>query len=757
MAATATAGAALPLSAGPASAASGPAQAHSGGDLRAARETLRRLLPRHADQFTLTLSPASPSSVSPSSASSASLDGTASPDGATSPGGADRFRVTGHRAGAITVEGSTPATVLTGVNWYLKYVAGVDVSLPGDSLARLPGRLPAPAKPLEQRAMPYRFALNDTHEGYTGPYRSWQRWERELDRLALHGVNQVFLSTGAESVYFRALQDFGYTAEELLAWIPGAAHQPWWLLQNMSGYGGPLSPRLLDERAELARRVIRRMRDLGMSPVLPGFFGTVPQGFSARNGGVKTVPQGDWCGFQRPDWLDPRTEVFAGLAAAFYREQKALFGDDAARHFKMDLLHEGGSAGDVPVGDAATGVMDALQTSHPGATWVLLGWQNNPPVKVLQAVDRTKLFIVDGIADRLDGLERETQWLGTSYAFGTIYNFGGNTTLGANTGVWTERFPAWRDKPDSALRGTALLPEGIGSDPAAFELMGELAWRDGTVDQSAWFASWADRRYGGPDAHARAAWDILRRTAYSGPTGGRASAHDGLFCARPSLTATSAGVWAPTAPRYDLAVFEPALGELLRVAPAGRATDAYGFDLVDTARQALVNRARVLLPRIKSAYDTKDRVLFGTLTGQWLDWMLLLDDLLATDRRFLLGPWLAEARRAAPTDAEADRLEGEARTILTTWGPRAAADAGTLHDYANREWSGLVRDFYLPRWKRYFAVLDDALATGTTPKAVDWYPDEEAWCADRTPYPQRPTGDPHRIATRVWERLTADH
>ena len=47
---------------------------------------------------------------------------------------------------------------------------------------------------------------------------------------------------------------------------------------------------------------------------------------------------------------------------------------------------KGGTAGSVPIHDAAAGVMDALQEARPDATWVLLGWQNNPKIEILDAV-----------------------------------------------------------------------------------------------------------------------------------------------------------------------------------------------------------------------------------------------------------------------------------------------------------------------------------------------------------------------------------
>jgi len=65
-------------------------------------------------------------------------------------------------------------------------------------------------------------------------------------------------------------------------------------------------------------------------------------------------------------------------------------------------------------------------------------------------------------------------------------------------------------------------------------------------------------------------------------------------------------------------------------------------------------------------------------------------------RGFLLGPRLAEARRAATTEAEARQFEWNLRTQLTVWG---TSDAGgsEIEDYANREWAGLLSSYYKPR------------------------------------------------------------
>ena len=689
-------------------------------DTGPAAAALARLLPLHAGQFTL----------------------------ATAARGADgdSFSLAG-TAGAVAVRGTSPAALLTGVGWYLEHVAGVDIGLPGDSVDHLPAVLPAVGPPVTRSAVvPHRYALNDTDQGYSGAYRDFAAYRHEIDVLALHGVNEVFVQTGAELAYYRALQRFGYGAEELRAWIPAPAHQSWWLLQNLSGFGGPVTERLVTDRAALGRRIAGQLRSLGMTPVLPGFVGTVPPGFAARNPGARTVPQGDWAGFARPDWLDPTGPAFEPLAAEYYRVQREAFGDSAM--YKMDLLHEGGSAGPVDVAAASGAVQRALLTAHPDATWALLGWQDNPRAALLAGVDRSRLLVLDGAADRYDGLDRDAQWQGAPYAFGTIPNFGGHTALGANTGVWAERFEQQRTRPGSALRGIAYLPEGTGTDPAAFELFTRLAWQDGPLDLPDWFSRYPTHRYGGADPHATAAWAALRQGPYAMASGTWSEPQDSLFAARPSLTATSAASWSPPAVRYDAGHVRRALDELLAVAPALRTSDAYRFDLVNIARQALADHARALLPRIADAYDAGDLDRFRARAAEWQDDLDLLDRLLGSDRRLLLGPWLAAARAQGADTLEQDRLEYDARSILTTWGDRTASEIG-LHDYADREWSGLVSGLYARRWAAYFASLDRALSTGRAPAPIDWFAMEDAWARRTDALPTEPAGDPLTLARAV--------
>ncbi|WP_200873897.1 alpha-N-acetylglucosaminidase [Dyella japonica] len=693
-------------------------------DVAPAQAALMRLLPRWQAQFTLV-----------------ALGGQ----------GADRFRIRG-TPGHIVIEGSSPAVLLRGVETYLEQVVHVSMGWPGDSLAQLPVTLPAPVSPMEGSAVvPDRYALNDTDDGYSNAYLDWPAWEHKIDVLALHGINEVFMPIGTEEVYRRTFTSFGYSNAEISAWIPAAAHQPWWLLQNMAGFGAPMSSRQYARRVALAQKIVARLHALGMTPVLPGYFGTVPSQFAPKHPGAALVSQGRWVGFERPDWLDPRDPLYTRVAATFYQEQSALFGDSTM--YKMDLLHEGGRAGNVPKGEAARLVMAALRAAHPGARWVMLGWQHNPPAEVIRALDPGQVLVVDGLSDRYNGLDRETDWHGAPYTFGSIPNFGGHSTLGANAGVWLERYAQWRGKLGSALRGIAWMPEGSGTDPAAYALFTALAWEPVPQDASTWFAAYATYRYGGSDPHATAAWRILSETAYAMPAGEWSEAQDSLFNARPSLEVDTAATWSPPTMRYDVEHFDRATCELLKVAPALRATSAYRYDVVDIARQALGNQARVLLPQIKAAYAAKDTAHFHALTSTWLDDMTMLDRLLASDPHFLLGTWLAPARAAAGDNAEAAQLDYDQRSILTVWGERSGADEGGLHDYANRQLAGLVSGLYETRWKRYFETLEQSMDSGKPPAKIDWFAMERAWAVARRPEPTEPHGDPWQLVSDTVQLL----
>jgi alpha-N-acetylglucosaminidase len=708
------------------------AAASVGFDLNPEREVLSRLLRERAAQFEL--------------------------GRIVSRDGRERFRISALN-GRIKVEGSTPSAVLFGVNWYLKYIAHVQISTNGIRLG--PVRAwPLPTRNIEKDTpYAYRYALNQNIDGYTAPYWNWPRWEHEIDVLALSGINAMIVERGMDAVLYQTFRDVGYTDWEIRGWITQPAHQNWQLMGNLCCFNGPISGALLRKRVSSAQRILARLRELGMTPVLPGFYGIVPADFQRRFPQAHVIPQGQWAGFMRPGWLDPRDPMFAKLAAAFYGHQRELFGDTSI--YDMEVFQEGGTSGNVPVPDAARAVQNALSAAHPGARWMMLAWQGNPSQPLLDGVDRRRLFIIDIDHDRVPRDDRDKDFHGAPFLFGGIWEFGGRTTLGANVANITERLQRL-GRTNGNMAGTAIFTEGMDTNPFAFDLFTEMAWRSEAVDTAEWTADYVRRRYGVADVHALAAWQLLLHSAYDIRiddvkfNSERDAAQESLFNAQPALTVNRASNWSPEAMRYDAASFRRALPEMLQVAPALRPSETYRYDLVDVARQTLANESRVLLPQIKTAYDGQDRFRFETLTRRWLELMDLQDQLLATNRFFLVGTWLAGVRSWASNPTEAQRLEYDARSLLTTWGDRKASERADLHDYGNKDWAGLTRDYYRARWQTYFNALDADLRTGNRAGPIDWFALGDAWNRSVRSYSDRTHGDAYVIAQRVARTLNLE-
>lgn len=646
----------------------------------------------------------------------------------------------------IVIGATSTSALLMGWNWYMKYEANSNISFNGKNV-NLSEELPLPNEEIVRQAnVENRFALNDTDEGYTDPYADWEEWQRKIDILAIHGINEVLVYPGQEAVYQKTFEEFGYSESELREWIPGPAHQPWWLMQNLSTFPRVIPQEVIDKRAELGENISDRLRDLGMTPVFPGYYGMVPFKFEERNPDAKIVSQGTYHTFQQPDWLDTTTDLYSEIAATFYEHQSDLFGDTDM--FKMDLFHEGGKEGGVDVGEASIAVQEALNTAHPEATWVLLGWHSNPRIETLEAVDKEKVLVLDGISDRDTAKNREDDWNHTPYAFGTIWNFGGHTNMAANLTVWNEKFYEWLEKEDSALSGTALLPEAINNNPYAVEFFTELAWHEEPLDLDEWTADYVKARYGASDSHATKAWQTIQDTLYNLPGNNSSEYATELYSLVPDIDALNNSRYFQKDLHYNKARFEQALVDLLAVDPELQDSSAYQYDLMDVTRQVLANRGRILLPEIEEAYHERDKELFDELSERFLHYIDLTDQVTATNYHSMLGPWLKKAENWASSEEGIAQLKYDAKSLITIWTPQ-----NSLNDYARRQLSGLTGDYYYSRWETYFETLDAALETKTTPKSIDWYEFGEEWVNQSGDFPTEPEGNIIDIANDVYNEL----
>ena len=204
----------------------------------------------------------------------------------------------------VVVRGNNPVSIATGVNWYLKYYAGIHLSWNGMT-ARLPDILPpVPKKEHHETNLAHRYDFNYCTFSYTMAFWDWERWEQEIDWMALHGINLPLAMVGIDVVWYNMLEKLGYSKDEINEFIAGPAFQGWWLMNNLEGWGGPNPDNWYKQRETLQKQILKRMREYGIHPVLPGYSGMVPHNAKERLG-LNVSDPGLWCGYRRPAFLQP--------------------------------------------------------------------------------------------------------------------------------------------------------------------------------------------------------------------------------------------------------------------------------------------------------------------------------------------------------------------------------------------------------------------------------------------------------------------
>ena len=659
----------------------------------------------------------------------------------------------------VVIRGNNYVSIATGVNWYLKYYAGIQLSWNGMT-AQLPAVLPAvPQKERHETDLKYRYDFNYCTYSYTMAFWDWDRWEKEIDWMALHGINLPLAVVGADVVWYNVLTKLGYTKDEINEFIAGPAFQGWWLMNNLEGWGGPNPDSWYKQRETLQKQILKRMREYGIRPVLPGYSGMVPHNAKERLG-LNVSDPGLWCGYRRPAFLQPTDPRFNEIADLYYKEMSRLYGK--ADFYSMDPFHEGGNVAGVDLNAAGQAIWGALKKANPKAVWVAQAWQANPRQKMIENLPAGDLIVLDLFAEsRPQWGDPESTWYRKEgfgkhdWLYCMLLNYGGNVGLhGKMKHVIDEFYKAKTSSFGKTMKGVGMTMEGSENNPVMFELLCELPWRPARFDKDEWLKNYTVARYGKADKAVQDAWLLLSNTIYNCPAKNtQQGTHESVFCGRPDYDVYQVSSWSEMEPYYKPEDIIRAAGIMLSAADRFKGNNNFEYDLIDIVRQAVAEKGRLVYPIMIDAYKAGEKELFAASSQRFLDLILLQDKLLAARPEFKVGTWIEKARNLGTTPEEKDLYEWNARVQVTTWGNRVAADEGGLRDYAHKEWNGLLRDFYYNRWKVWID-RQKAQLNGAPVKAIDFYAIEEPWTKQTNPYSSQAEGDVIEVAKEVYAKIT---
>lgn len=637
----------------------------------AARALVARVVPKQALQFAVEIIPAAEN-------------------------GHDVFEVESV-GGKVALRGNTGVSVASALNWYLKNIAHSHLSWNGNHI-NLPRTLaPVPAKVRVVNPHKYREMFGYCTLNYTASWWDKARWERELDFLAMQGVNMPLGVVGVEAVWYDMLLKYGFSDEEARTFLVGPAYFAWQWMTNIEGHGGPLPRSWIESHRTLGKWWMDRARSLGMTPIRQGFSGYVPHALKEKFPQASIAIQPNWVGFPGSAQLDPLDPLFKKLGRTFMEESVRNYGE--GNLWAADPFHESSPPrpGDKYLNEVGTTIFSLMRDVDPKAIWVMQSWSIRKPIA--DSVPKGDLLVLDLAGKR-------TFW-GHDYVKGEIHNFGGRINLhGDLRDILANKFATQAAK-DHRDVGMGLFPEGIAQNPVFYEAMFDMMWRDQPVNVDVWLRDYALRRYGISDDNTTKAWKILLD---EGPykSGTSDTEKSSMIAARPALEVKKSGPNAGFFIPYKPEKLVQALDLLLVDADKAGVGDTYRYDLVDITRQVLSNLSQNLQKEVQIAYLNKDRAAFDKATSEFEGLLADVDALLATRSEFLYGKWISDARRWGETPEEKALYEHNAAMLVTLWGPQTPL----IEDYAWREWSGLIARYYLPRWKQFHAFLRESVDKG---------------------------------------------
>lgn len=661
----------------------------------------------------------------------------------------------------VKIKGNDGVSLATGLNHYLKYFCQVNLSQVGDQ-ANMPENKPAVTeKVFKETKAEVRYSYNYCTLSYSMAFWGEQEWRDELDWLALNGVNVVLDATAQEEVWRRFLGELGYSHEDIKDFIAGPAYYAWAYMANLSGFGGPVHDSWFEERTELARKNQLIMRKLGMQPVLQGYSGMVPTNIHDYDPNAEVIEQGEWCSFQRPTMLKTTSSTFEKYAKKFYQCQKEVYGD-VSNYYATDPFHEGGITGGMDSADISEKVLTEMITADKDAVWIIQSWQGNPTTALLNGLDRVEngtdhALILDLYAEKDPHYDEgrpgagaygdEEEFDKTPWLFCMLNNFGGRLGLHGHLDNLANNIPKVFNET-KYIAGIGITPEASVNNPVLYDFLFETIWQDDASQQmevinlDTWLDDYATRRYGAESESANQAWDILKETVYKASLNGLGQgAPESVVNARPNLTIGAASTWGNAVISYEKGDLEEAAALLLADYDKLKDSAGYQYDLANVLQQVLSNSAQEYQKGMSAAFSAKDLESFKTYSDKFMSVIEDMEKVTGTSEYFLLGRWVEQAKALAKNadDFTKELYEFNAKALVTTWGSKNQAEKGGLKDYSNRQWSGLIGDFYKVRWQRWITARMNELSGKEYESNIDWFEWEWEWVRSNKEYPTTAT------------------
>ena len=579
----------------------------------------------------------------------------------------------------VVLAGNSPLSQAMAYYDYLGKYHGVVITS-GDYDISTISSAPLPEKKIS-RTIKKKIRAMTSYESFSlnGNFRGFDRWEKEIDFMAMHGFNRALQPVGFDGVLFRTLTDIGMPENFCLEFSSGPAFLMNQLTGNIAGTNSVNSKEYLERKITVGKLISDRERSLGIEPIFPAAIPSVP--FSLRKKYIKMdifkAPM--WHNFPPIFFIRPKNAFFSVFNKKFLTIQREALGETHSYIFEgvyesdkkgyNSHLADLGKALEEMLGEFDTEAVCYLHTSSINADF-FKNCSGNRYI-FLDNCEMSKS------SDILNGRKCIPEISGNRYG---------------RTGIYGNVQKLCDNPFANSELGGALSFDTFDINPVYCAAALKAITTDGSFDRDEFIRDFCAKRYK-TDSFTDDIISLIDLCSSDECTGS-------IICARPCTNVKH------TAP-YDTMERDYDFHRLYQIArnianSDDKKIDATRADLQSIVRQFLSDLAYPVYIKATEFFKEKNVRNFEQASNLFLEICEDIDRLLRTREETNFCTKYLEAQELGSGQEEKESLQINFLLLHTIWGP---FDHSILYDTVWNEWGGLVKDYYEARWHMYYRSL----------------------------------------------------
>ena len=518
-----------------------------------------------------------------------------------------------------------------------------------------------------------------------GNFWGFDRWQKEIDFMAMNGINTALQPIGFDGVMFRVLCDIGMDDKLSAEYSSGPAFLMRQLTGNVAATNSVVSKTYLERKIVLGRMITERMHEVGIEPVLPAAMPSVP--FSLRRKAIKMdifkAPM--WYNFPPIFYIKPENYYFTYFNKKFLETQKKLIGETKSFFFEplYDVNQKGYSSHLEQLGKALKELLNDFEENAVCYTHI-----GSVAPEFFKKTSSDGYVIIDdkNTDESIDFIKDKAHIIAVK---GNTY---GRTGIYGNIDRICENPYAKRASQVSTVLGTAINLDTFDENPMYCGAALFALTQSKSFDADKFTRDFCKKRYK-TDAYSDIMIELKNLCNQDECAGS-------VICARPCTKIKHTAPFDTVERKFDYKKLYETAEEILRINE--RKIDTMRADLQSIVRQFLSELAYPVYKKATEFFYEGNVGNFEQASNLFLEICEDMDRLMKTRKGTCLCTKYSEAQELGDTNEEKEALQINFLMLHTIWGP---FDHSVIYDTVWNEWSGLIKDYYEGRWHMYFRSL----------------------------------------------------